>query len=246
MVRFYGIAIKSDHGNGVEGNRNNFPVVVNVLVDANGPVGWYTDGGPIFSNVVVINRSSAAGAGGIITSYEGLINNTTIYMPNAGTNATCFLMVNTNFDFADVAGSGASPLVNNSLFYGCPNTFAVGTTYAGVFTPGANQFSNATDQPNSSSSPTFTSALGATLGGDNNTGFAPMGVSATACGGSPCYSLPFSSVFRSTSDLRLKVTSPTIGAGASFTLSPHDTFGRTFLFPSVVSNATDLFGNARP
>jgi hypothetical protein len=237
-VYFVGVEVKSDHGCGICGNRPNGSYFHNLIVDANGAIGVYTDSSSMAINLVVVNRTSLTGAFGFRSSYPPAVDNVTIYMPNAGTNASCIGLDQAN-NIGKFGPQLANPYWSNILTFGCPNWGAVGTATVANVTGGANQFGNAGDMANTSSSPVFTGAnIGSAGGAGNFTGIAPLGMSGSNCGG-PCYSLTFGNVFVSTSDLTEKNGSPTIGAGATFSLTPGSPF-------PVLTNATDLFGTTRP
>lgn len=237
FVSLSGIVIKSDNGVAIEGARPNYLNMQNSLADAGGPLAVYTDAGSIFLNSVIIDRSSAVGAGGVMSSYAILVENTTIYMPNGSSTAACILPRVGTTVFGNPLGASGNPYWSNTGSFGCPIWAAIWTSQLGNWAPdGVKQFGNVTSAAATSSSPAFTSAFEQ----EAFTGLAPAGVSASTCGGS-CASQVFASNFGGASDLRALAGAPMLPAGATFSLTPGLNYGT-----STFTNATDLFGAARP
>ncbi len=232
-----GLAIKSDNGVPIEGNRPDVMVLQNSILDGSGPIGWYTDAFSYGLNVTVINRSSAAGAIGVGSSYAALYENLTIYMPNASSTAICLAGFNTNVLGSNPFGGSGNPLWSNIAAFGCPIWAAIDTPQVGNWAPdGIKQFGNVTSAAATSSAPTVTIPYGTA----SFTGVAPAGVSGSACGGS-CASLSFAGNFTGASDLRPLAAAPMLAAGGAFSMTPG-----SVSYPGLtITNATDFFGTTR-
>jgi hypothetical protein len=226
-----GIALKSENGEGITGNRPNALYALNILIDAAGPLGIYTDAASAVVNSVLIVRGSTTAEGVIGCSYGCLLDNDTFYMPNGGTNSTCIEWNSTN-TLSGNPFSGPSPYWSNLAVFGCQ--FFAGNGAGGIMSNN-NQFNNVTSASTAPNQTSFNMAYQPTFGIRT---IVPPAVGGSACGG-PCYGLSFANEFVGASDLRLKATAAEIGAGAAFTSS-------SFAYAPTLTNATDFFGAARP